>query len=128
MLDFFFPQKKTRDSIPDLEYIGSRFILSVFVQKCTNTVFYAKTKGSHYENESTSEFSTSCRGRLSQVFRPIVQENHIMTMHIKAYIHVNTFEFYTFGKCSLSQACKPYDYMEDSCIHTRKYIWISHLL
>jgi hypothetical protein len=39
MIDFVFPTKKTRVSIADLKCTGSRFDLSVFVQKSTNTVF-----------------------------------------------------------------------------------------
>jgi hypothetical protein len=32
MIDFFFPLKKTRDSIPDLKCTGSSFVLSVSVK------------------------------------------------------------------------------------------------
>ena len=44
MIDFFFPLKKTRDSIPDLKCTGSSFVLSVSVRKCTNTRFFTLKK------------------------------------------------------------------------------------
>ena len=47
MIDFVFPTKKTRVSIAD----RSRFDLSVFVQKSTNTVFLLLKKG-HFVSES----------------------------------------------------------------------------
>ncbi len=53
MIDFVFPTKRNSSSIPDPKCTGSRFVLSVFVQISTNTVFCSGTKkDNHYASWS----------------------------------------------------------------------------